>query len=234
MSRKIFIILAIIVQLAILTSFVVRYEILKSTGTTVYVPLRGYDPTDIFRWDYVNLSYELPYSGSVDRDIDSYSERLYASIDIDNRSVVSLSSISRVEPTSGLFFQVRNGSSNQKQAYTILTASGKTLPYEASDCMDYQIGQQISYYSWDKDNTISNIYEDVSEEGKLGKIVTKWACSGTYRFQTTATDRFFVREKTGLALEEAIREWDLYGVWKVSDNGAVIITDIISKKELPK
>lgn len=49
MSRKIFIILAIIVQLAILTSFVVRYEILKSTGTTVYVPLRGYDPTDIFR-----------------------------------------------------------------------------------------------------------------------------------------------------------------------------------------
>ena len=176
MSRKSLIILAIIVQLAILASFVVRYEILKSTGTTVYVPLRGYDPTDIFRGDYVNLSYELPYSGSIDTD-DDYSEQLYATAELDTRSVLSLSRVSTTRPTSGIFFQVRGGSANQKESYTILTASGKTLAYESSQCMGYQMGEQISYYSWDNDDTISNIYnksEDISDSNKkLGKVVTK-------------------------------------------------------------
>jgi uncharacterized membrane-anchored protein len=66
MTRRHIIILTIILQLAVLGSFVVRYELLKLTGTTLYIPLRGYDPTDLFRGDYVNLAYELPYSGWID------------------------------------------------------------------------------------------------------------------------------------------------------------------------
>jgi uncharacterized membrane-anchored protein len=59
MSRRTIIILIIIIQLAILASFAGRYEVLKQTATAVYIPVTGYDPTDLLRGDYVNLSYEL-------------------------------------------------------------------------------------------------------------------------------------------------------------------------------
>jgi uncharacterized membrane-anchored protein len=49
LTRQHCIIMAIVLQIIVLSSFVVRYELLKSTGKTVYIPLRGYDPTDIFR-----------------------------------------------------------------------------------------------------------------------------------------------------------------------------------------
>lgn len=57
---------------------------------------------------------------------------------------------------------------------------------------------------------------------------------GSYRFQTTATDRWFVPEGTGLELEREIRDGDMYGEWKVGSNGAIIITDIIAREKLPK
>ncbi len=243
MSRKILILIAIALQILILTSFVVRYEILRSTGTTVYVPLRGYDPTDIFRWDYVNLSYELPYSGSIDSS-NSY-EQLYARVELDNKSVLSISQITRSRPESGIYFQVRDGSSNQKESYTLLTSSGKTLTYESNQCMGvwYRTWDAIKYVSWGDDDRVSSIAKPAKSDTESSydreyyrdaTIKSKSACTGNYRFRTTATDRWFVPEWTGLELEKKIREWDLYAQWKIWGNGAVIITDIINEKELPK
>ena len=128
MSRKTIIILAIIIQLIVLSSFVVRYELLKSTGKTIYIPLRGYDPTDILRGDYVRLSYELPYSGSTQ----SYSsEQQYLIPIITGTTITGIEKITITQPEYGIYFQIRNG--------------------------------------WEGDD-------------------------GSYRFQTTATDRWFVRE----------------------------------------
>jgi uncharacterized membrane-anchored protein len=146
----------------------VRYELLKSTGKTIYIPLRGYDPTDILRGDYVNLSYELPYSGSTQ----SYSsEQQYLIPTITGTTVTGIEKITTTKPQSGIYFQIRNG--------------------------------------WEDDG-------------------------GNYRFQTTATDRWFVREWTGLDIEKQIRDGEMYGEWKVGSNGAVIITNIVSKEKLPK
>jgi uncharacterized membrane-anchored protein len=122
MSRKTIIILAILIQLAVLASFSGRYEILKKTGTTVYVPLRGYDPTDILRGDYVNLSYELPYSGSNE----SYSsEQQYLIPIIDSATITGIKQITTTRPESGIYFQIRNGwMQNTIQQYTITNKSG--------------------------------------------------------------------------------------------------------------
>lgn len=127
MSRKSLIIIAIVIQLAILSSFVVRYEILIQTGATVYIPLRGYDPTDILRGDYVNLSYELPYSGSTQ----SYSSgKQYLIPIITGHIVTGIQEITQVQPESGVYFQIRNGwQGNATQKYTIATASGTQLGY---------------------------------------------------------------------------------------------------------
>jgi GDYXXLXY protein len=127
MSRKTIIILAIIIQLAVLLSFVGRYEVLKHTGTTVYIPLRGYDPTDILRGDYVNLSYELPYSGNTQ----SYSsEQQYLIPIITGTNVTGIEKITTTQPESGIYFQIRNGwEGNTLQNFTIKTISGKELKY---------------------------------------------------------------------------------------------------------
>lgn len=196
MSRKTIIILAIIIQLIVLSSFVVRYELLKSTGTTVYIPLRGYDPTDILRGDYVRLSYELPYSGSTQ----SYSsEQQYLIPIITGTTITGIEKITTTKPKSGIYFQIRNGwQIDTMQTYTIKTASGKELGYTGSSCLDMEpIGAKILYVLT-IDDTVGDvrlIRPDWDNLGySTGTLISQSTCIGSYRFQTTATDRWFVRE----------------------------------------
>lgn len=63
-TKKIFIACALL-QVVILLGIIARFEYLKSTAALWYMPITGYDPTDIFRGDYVNVAYELPLQPSV-------------------------------------------------------------------------------------------------------------------------------------------------------------------------
>jgi uncharacterized membrane-anchored protein len=237
MSRKTIIILAIIIQLAVLVSFGVRYEILGRTGTTLYIPLRGYDPTDILRGDYVNLSYELPYSGSTE----GYSsEQQYLIPIIDSTTITGIKQITTTRPEYGIYFQIRNGwMQNTTQKYTIRNKSGKQETITGELCQkEWKIGDEVLYMS----GQVQSIREITPEERDnstwqwwlVGTLISQSTCSGNYRFQTTATDRWFVREWTGHDIEKQIRDGKMYGEWKVGNNGAVIITDIVAKEKLPK
>jgi hypothetical protein len=53
---------------------------------------------------------------------------------------------------------------------------------------------------YEKDS--SEYYKD----WKKGKISSIGACTGNYRFQTTATDRWFVPEGKGYDLEDKLRK----------------------------
>lgn len=132
MNRKTLTIIAIILQLIVLTSFIVRYETLKNTGVALYIPLMAYDPTDMFRGEYVSLSYALLYTGS----IDSYSsEQQYLIPELDGKVITKISSISTTEPESGIYFQVRNGWMREStQTYTLDTGSGNTIEFPSSYC----------------------------------------------------------------------------------------------------
>ena len=133
MNHKNLVIVFIALQILVLGSFIVRYELLKATGTTIYVPLRGYDPTDIFRGDYVNLAYELPYEGTPTSY--SYGEKQYLIPEIEGKSVTNIQQITNIKPESGIYFQIQNGwmqSSTQK--YTVTSSSGSKIEIMSTFC----------------------------------------------------------------------------------------------------
>lgn len=243
MNHKNLVIVFIALQILVLGSFIVRYELLKATGTTIYMPLRGYDPTDIFRGDYVNLAYELPYEGTPASY--SYWEKQYLIPEIEGKNVTKIQQITTTKPESGIYFQIKNWFLNQTEDFTITNASGVTLMYHSTICApEFKVWDSIIYTSWDRNNsdTISQIMKQdpqlktdlYYETWKTGKILTAEECTGTYRFQTTATDRWFVPEGEGIDLEKKIREGNMYAEWKLGGNGAVIITGIMKKNEIGK
>lgn len=70
---------------------------------------------------------------------------------------------------------------------------------------------------------------------KYGKVLDIQPCrSQMYQFQTVATDRWFVQEGKGYALEEDIRNGELYAEWRLGNDGNVIVTDIVSRSKIPK
>ncbi len=208
MNKKKYIILVIALQIAVLMSFIVRYEILKATGTTVYVRLRGYDPTDIFRGDYVNLAYEFPYSGT--RNI--YGMR-YLTPEIDDDRVTGIQDLSREEPKEGVFFQISSISPTMTRDIILSVSTGE-LTYTDRSCgqtygEQYGIGESITYEQYGM-SPVSSIYKgsdkSINQDGKIATIKSITPCVGTARIRTTATDRWFVPDGTGLDLEKRIRE----------------------------
>ncbi len=239
MNRKTLTIIFIALQILVLGSFVVRYELLKATGKTIYIPLRGYDPTDIWRGDYVNLAYELPYEWT---ELPySYGENQYLIPIVEGKSVIWIDRIITTKPTSGTFFQIKGGFSNQLQKILIQNQLWETITYQSPGCYwELKVWDTVSYNNWNtsmtdtatsvvkKDSTSSTYYSD----WKTGSISSVWKCEGSYRFQTTSTDRWFVPEWEGHDLEDKIRKGDMYAEWKVGNNGAIVITGVMSKDEI--
>jgi hypothetical protein len=128
------------------------------------------------------------------------------------------------------------------QTYTLDTGSGKIIELPSSYCQtEWKPGDEILYLSGST-KEVQSIRALTAEDKKnsleqwwlVGKLISKWPCSGTYQFQTTATDRWFVREWSGTDVEKKIREWYMHAEWKLGNNGAIIITNILSKEDLPK
>ena len=238
MNKKTLIILAIAFQIAVLCSFMVRYELLKATGTTLYVPLRGYDPTDIFRGDYVNLRYEFPYEAS--GSLYAYDSR-YIVPKIEWARIVGVESISEREPTADIYFQVKNASTNSARDIVLSSSTGE-LAYRDMSCgygptESYTVGEEV-YYEKYENNPVSSISKILSKndirEDKKARIKSMSTCSGTINVTVSDTDRWFVPDGTGLALEKKIREGKMYAEWKLGSQGAVIITDVLPEESLPK
>jgi hypothetical protein len=66
------------------------------------------------------------------------------------------------------------------------------------NCADdnYKVGSIVYYPDYEKDtiNTISREKPTDTNLWKTATILTKTDCTGSYRFRTVATDRFFVTE----------------------------------------
>ncbi len=234
MKRTYLIILAIIFQIIILWSFVVRYEVLKATGKTIYIPLRGYDPTDIWRGDYVNLAYELPYSGT-----GQFYNTKYIIPIMSGTTIAHIQSLSETKPESWLYFQVENAWTNMTQDIVLRTESGEKI-YKNTNCetSTYTSWVEVEYESWGSNNTISWISPIDSKTrqttNKRGVIQSITPCTGMINFRTKETDRWFLEEWTWRDVENKIREGNMYAEWKLWSNGAVILTNIVSESELPR
>lgn len=49
-----------------------------------------------------------------------------------------------------------------------------------------------------------------------------------------AQDRFFIKEWTGKPLEDAMRTWDVYAVWRVSDKWNTVLSHLVVDWEVVK
>lgn len=57
MKKSVLFALAAAVQVVAVLTIAARYEYVETFGKTVYIPVYGFDPRDVFRGDYASLSY---------------------------------------------------------------------------------------------------------------------------------------------------------------------------------
>ena len=110
--RRLVILLAILAQAAVLAYVVYERESVARSGTPVYLRTAPVDPRDIFRGDYVTLSYainRIPL-GLVDEAIkaqeNSEGIRVYAALSVDARGVAQVTGL-HAEPPAGLYLRGR-------------------------------------------------------------------------------------------------------------------------------
>jgi uncharacterized membrane-anchored protein len=233
--------MTIIFQIVILGSFIGRYEYLKATGQELYIETTGYDPNDLFRWDYVNVRYRLPvpkeynflFSGNTNI------PKLYIVPKVENKIITGITSVSKEKPKSDLFFIVKNTWPQSSQKFVIEDQSSKqTVTYSQDWGCDeklYKIGEKVLFSKYNG-NTIGYITKYTPES--ISKEMTEWIvkeigkCNYTITVNTPQADKFYVQSGQWTDLQNKIQAGSMYAKWKVSSNGVILFEDIVEKKDI--
>jgi uncharacterized membrane-anchored protein len=77
-----------------------NFEYIKWTAKTVFIEAQGYDPTDLFRGDYVHLAYRLPITASQETMINDlpYKATMYVIPKIEDDIIVGIEDIAQTIP----------------------------------------------------------------------------------------------------------------------------------------
>lgn len=109
--RTLAIMLAIVAQVAALGWIVFERETVLRSGTVVYLRTAPVDPRDVFRGDYVQLSYDInriPLAladAGLRAQKDRNGLRVYASLAVDERAVASVTALHMQPPDSGVYLR---------------------------------------------------------------------------------------------------------------------------------
>ncbi|MBD3203898.1 hypothetical protein GF327_06365 [Candidatus Woesearchaeota archaeon] len=107
-KKKIFIIIGIF-WIVIIGGFIAFKEFTLQTGDEILLKTRPVDPRDLFRGDYVILTYDistintdtLTYQGSDFKE----DEKVYVLLNIDDQKIGSLANIDKNMPKEGIFIE---------------------------------------------------------------------------------------------------------------------------------
>lgn len=114
MKKSVLFALAAALQIVLAFSIAARYEYVERTGETLKIRAYGFDPTDLFRGDYVNVDYGdlSSWSGSIGFDPKG-GERVYVVPTVSSSGeIVSISSVSATVPDSPRYLSARVVSRN--------------------------------------------------------------------------------------------------------------------------
>lgn len=109
--RKLAIILAILAQAAALGWVVAERETVYRSGTVVFLRTAPVDPRDVFRGDYVQLTYDInriPLTladATLAEQKDREAIRVYASLSVDARGIAAVSALHAQPPAEGLYLR---------------------------------------------------------------------------------------------------------------------------------
>lgn len=237
-------ILGIWVPVIILLAMIVRYQSIVLTGTEVHVLVQGYDPRDIFRGDYVMLSYPVNQRNGSVVTWAGYWKTIYVTPSMSGSEFVSISALSLERPASWLFFKARIVSTPQRsQKIYIEYSSGKIQTgfwYDSHNYEPFATGYQL----WDKVQIVDYVRDDTtnfyiadrfqnsrnfsSDMRYLTGTITQAFPELTSLSLTYSTDKFFVKEWTGRPIEDSIRTGTVYAIWKVSSAGDIVVESLLA------
>jgi uncharacterized membrane-anchored protein len=197
----------------------------------------------MFRGDYVSVSYSLTgtydtatYSGDL-------SSVRYIVPAFSGGTISGIARFSVDVPTDPMYIQVQRIWADSGRNIYVRGTDSKQYVYNDRNCTyDYVQDKKVNWYDYggaESTNTsISYLNDNYSTEDnpnyRNGTLVRADVCTGNFRFTTTATDRYFVPEDTGLALEDKLRNESMYAKWAVGNKGVVVLLDILPQSQIPK
>ena len=111
--RKTFIVLAVLMQIAVLVFMAGEREYILRTGKVIYLRTAPIDPRDLFRGDYVRLNYEISRipAGSLpggDTAKIIKGEKVYVNLKETVNGLYELERVSKEKPNAGIFLAGRS------------------------------------------------------------------------------------------------------------------------------
>jgi uncharacterized membrane-anchored protein len=111
--RKIFIVLAVLMQVAVLAYMAGEREYILRTGRVIYLRTAPVDPRDIFRGDYVRLNYEISSIPAVSllngkTAAIAKGEKVYVRLEETANNLYELKEVSKDRPGEGVYLAGRS------------------------------------------------------------------------------------------------------------------------------
>ena len=234
---------AVALQMVILFGMIANFQYIRYTAQTVYIEAQWYDPTDIFRWDYINLGYRLSVSPEQKKFIEDNGSRRYYIVPKIEKNIISWAEeILLKQPKGKTFIKFDSLWVQYSSQITVHGDDGRLLKYEDRSCNNafYKTGTKVSFYSQDavRDNlTYISVVDDKtpSPPNTLTKentwvITNIWPCESFISLTNSDANKFFVKEGSGEQLQNKVRNHEMFAKWALGKNGSVMLEDLVEKK----
>lgn len=208
-------ILIVGLQALLLTGIIAYREYWIATGDKVVLKTTPIDPRDLFRGDYVNLTYEI-----TNLDLDSQSQKpeflpgrpIYVNLETAADGASAAASVSKEEPASGRFIQgrVRSEHTESKWDVTLRDDNGRVRTLKPQwfqamkqdDRITLCIGSQdtvLSYYKDDASYKPPCMQNAQAVHGVIEKITETRTRKVNVEY---GIESYFVEEGKGIQIEQ--------------------------------
>lgn len=226
-------------QVLLLTGMIAYRQYWVSTGERILLRTAPVDPRDIFRGDYVQLSYEI-----TNLDLDMFSvkegfkpnEKIYVVLEKYADGTFKASSLSKSQPSGGKFIQgrVRNEMQASRWEVSVRDDSNNIRILKPRWFFGFKNGDRAVFCLDKRDNVINQFKEDVNNKPQCP---TGISFRGTIediketKFKQLTVEygieSYFVEEGKGKGIETARNARELKVEVSLRGDGKGIITGLV-------
>lgn len=245
MNKKIiYVVCAILLQLILLWWIIYRYQSVLSFWDRVVVPVQFYDPRDVFRWDYVTLSYSISrftwenlntfVSGDYKWYYRSKWEKIFIIPKMSGDNVIWVERVSKYKPTDAKIYFQSQPYNYLSTLYTIKLniPTSSWIQMRTFDTSwisyDYTTWDLVRIYyvnpewiTWFKSQSAILNLSSTGYDYKYSENYITWTVQSISSLNELQVDywadRFFIKEWSWRDLEEKIRENKINAIWRVKD-----------------
>lgn len=237
-------IIIVLLQILLLTGIIAYRQYWVSTGEKILLRTEPVDPRDIFRGDYVVLTYEisnLDLTALGSNEKFSNKERIYVVLDKDTDGTFRPASVSRTVPAGRKFIQGRAGYEQQTSRWEVQLQddSGVSETFVPRWFSGMNKGDRVIFCVTENNAVIRFYREDASYKPKCdpGKtvsgLITDIKETKTRQLRVDyGIESYFVEEGKGRAIEAARNARNLRVEVSLRKDGKGIITGLFLDNKL--